>query len=119
MQRFLALQVHGSEHGRAALAALREQLWTRGEPSRAALAATLDSAGDGRPARGGGAHPCNRRSSISRQPRHAGVARGRTLARGCATRGHGCAKSPAPRMRRSCRTPTRCAGRSSEFLDDG
>jgi pimeloyl-[acyl-carrier protein] methyl ester esterase len=41
VQRFLALQVHGSEHGRAALAALREQLWARGEPSRAALAASL------------------------------------------------------------------------------
>jgi len=42
VQRFLALQVHNSEHGRATLAALRDQLWARGEPSRAALAATLD-----------------------------------------------------------------------------
>ena len=42
LQRFLALQVHNSEHGRSTLAAMREQLWTRGEPSRAALAATLD-----------------------------------------------------------------------------
>ena len=42
VQRFLALQVHNSEHGRATLAALREQLWARGEPSRAALAAVLD-----------------------------------------------------------------------------
>ena len=41
MQRFLALQVHGSEHGRAVLAALRDQLFARGEPSRAALSATL------------------------------------------------------------------------------
>ena len=41
VQRFLALQVHNSEHGRAALAALREQLWARGEPSRPALADTL------------------------------------------------------------------------------
>ena len=41
VQRFLALQVHGSEHGRAVLAALRDQLFARGEPSRAALSATL------------------------------------------------------------------------------
>ncbi len=41
VQRFLALQVHNSEHGRATLAAMREQLWARGEPSRSALAATL------------------------------------------------------------------------------
>ncbi len=42
VQRFLALQVHNSEHGRATLAALRGQLWTRGEPTRAALAQSLD-----------------------------------------------------------------------------
>ena len=42
VQRFLALQVHNSEHGRATLAALREQLWARGEPTRSALAAALD-----------------------------------------------------------------------------
>ena len=42
VQRFLALQVHNSEHGRATLAAIREQLWARGEPSRSALSATLD-----------------------------------------------------------------------------
>jgi pimeloyl-[acyl-carrier protein] methyl ester esterase len=42
VQRFLALQVHNSEHGRATLASLREQLWARGEPSRPALTATLD-----------------------------------------------------------------------------
>jgi pimeloyl-[acyl-carrier protein] methyl ester esterase len=41
VQRFLALQVHGSEHGRAALAALRDSLWARGEPSRPALAMAL------------------------------------------------------------------------------
>jgi pimeloyl-[acyl-carrier protein] methyl ester esterase len=41
VQRFLALQVHNSEHGRATLAALRDQLWARGEPSRAALSAIL------------------------------------------------------------------------------
>jgi pimeloyl-[acyl-carrier protein] methyl ester esterase len=42
VQRFLALQVHNSEHGRATLTALRKVLWARGEPSRSALAATLD-----------------------------------------------------------------------------
>jgi pimeloyl-[acyl-carrier protein] methyl ester esterase len=42
VQRFLALQVHNSEHGRATLAAIREQLWARGEPSRSALSAMLD-----------------------------------------------------------------------------
>ena len=41
MQRFLALQVHGSESGRATLAALRHQLFARGEPSRAGLADAL------------------------------------------------------------------------------
>ena len=42
VQRFLALQMHNSERGRAALAAMREQLWARGEPSRPALSAMLD-----------------------------------------------------------------------------
>jgi pimeloyl-[acyl-carrier protein] methyl ester esterase len=42
VQRFLALQVHNSEHGRATLAAMREQLWARGEPARPALASALD-----------------------------------------------------------------------------
>jgi pimeloyl-[acyl-carrier protein] methyl ester esterase len=42
VQRFLALQVHNSEHGRATLAAMREQLWARGEPARAALSTALD-----------------------------------------------------------------------------
>jgi pimeloyl-[acyl-carrier protein] methyl ester esterase len=42
VQRFLALQVHNGEHGRATLAALREQLLARGEPTRSALAAALD-----------------------------------------------------------------------------
>ena len=42
VQRFLALQVHNSEHGRTTLAAMREQLWARGEPSRSALSATLE-----------------------------------------------------------------------------
>ena len=42
MQRFLALQVHNSEHGRATLAALRDQLWARSEPSRTALSAALE-----------------------------------------------------------------------------
>ena len=41
VQRFLALQVHGSEHGRRALAALRESLVARGEPSRPSLAVAL------------------------------------------------------------------------------
>ena len=42
VQRFLALQMHNSEHGRATLAAMREQLWARGEPMRSALSAALD-----------------------------------------------------------------------------
>ncbi len=54
VQRFLALQVHGSEHGHATLAALREQLWTRGEPSRHALSDTLN---------------CWRRPTCARKPR--------------------------------------------------
>ena len=33
MQRFLALQMQGGEHARATLAALREQVFARGEPS--------------------------------------------------------------------------------------
>ena len=41
VQRFLALQVHGSEHGRAALAMLRHELFARGEPSPQMLAEAL------------------------------------------------------------------------------
>ena len=42
LKRFLALQVHGSEHGRAALAAMHEQLFARGEPAAAVLRSGLD-----------------------------------------------------------------------------
>ena len=42
VQRFLALQVHNSEQGRATLAALRGALWARGEPPPHVLAETLD-----------------------------------------------------------------------------
>jgi pimeloyl-[acyl-carrier protein] methyl ester esterase len=41
VQRFLALQVRGSEHGRATLALMREQLFARGEPSPGTLAGAL------------------------------------------------------------------------------
>ena len=41
LQRFLALLVHGSEEGRVTLAALRQRLFERGEPSPQALAAAL------------------------------------------------------------------------------
>jgi len=41
LQRFLALQTHGSEGGRATLATLRRSLFAHGEPTPAALAATL------------------------------------------------------------------------------
>jgi pimeloyl-[acyl-carrier protein] methyl ester esterase len=41
LQRFLALQVHGSEEGPVILAALRQRLFERGEPSPEALAAAL------------------------------------------------------------------------------
>ncbi len=40
--RFLALQVHGSEHGRTVLHAMRSELFARGEPSAAVLEAALD-----------------------------------------------------------------------------
>jgi len=42
LQRFLTLQVEGSDEGRATLAALRGALFARGEPAPAALAAALD-----------------------------------------------------------------------------
>ena len=42
LQRFLTLQVQGSEHARAVLGELRAQLCARGEPSRATLAAALE-----------------------------------------------------------------------------
>jgi pimeloyl-[acyl-carrier protein] methyl ester esterase len=42
LQRFLSLQVQGSDEGRATLAALRGQLFARGEPSRTTLTAALD-----------------------------------------------------------------------------
>jgi pimeloyl-[acyl-carrier protein] methyl ester esterase len=43
IQRFLALQLHGSEHARATLAALRHQIFARGEPSPKALFGALDA----------------------------------------------------------------------------
>ena len=42
LQRFLTLQVQGSDAGRATLAALRSALFARGQPAPAALAAALD-----------------------------------------------------------------------------
>jgi pimeloyl-[acyl-carrier protein] methyl ester esterase len=39
--RFLTLQMRGSEHGHAALALMRRELFARGEPARAALRETL------------------------------------------------------------------------------
>jgi pimeloyl-[acyl-carrier protein] methyl ester esterase len=45
LQRFLSLQVQGSEHGRAALAAMRHDLFTRGEPAPVVLAKALDALG--------------------------------------------------------------------------
>jgi len=41
IQRFLALQMQGSEHGRATLAALRSRMFARGEPSPKALFGAL------------------------------------------------------------------------------
>jgi len=43
IQRFLALQLQGSEHGRATLAAMRQQVFARGEPSPDALFGALDA----------------------------------------------------------------------------
>jgi pimeloyl-[acyl-carrier protein] methyl ester esterase len=42
LQRFVALQVHGSEHARSVLAQLRSELFARGEPSREVLRAALE-----------------------------------------------------------------------------
>jgi pimeloyl-[acyl-carrier protein] methyl ester esterase len=42
LQRFLALQVHGSDDGRATLAQLRQRLFERGEPSPPALTRALE-----------------------------------------------------------------------------
>ena len=42
LQRFVALQVQGSEHARPVLAQLRTELFARGEPSRVALRAALE-----------------------------------------------------------------------------
>ena len=46
LQRFLSLQVQGSDEGRATLAALRGQLFARGEPARATLKAALAVLGE-------------------------------------------------------------------------
>lgn len=43
VQRFLALQVQGSEHARTTLAALRAPLYARGEPSPRTLAEALEA----------------------------------------------------------------------------
>jgi len=45
LQRFLSLQVQGSDEGRATLAALRHELFARGEPSPQVLAAALQALG--------------------------------------------------------------------------
>ena len=42
LQRFVTLQVQGSEHARSALAALRSELFARGEPSPRELNASLE-----------------------------------------------------------------------------
>jgi pimeloyl-[acyl-carrier protein] methyl ester esterase len=42
IQRFLALQLQGSEHGRATLAALKSRIFARGEPSPKALFGALE-----------------------------------------------------------------------------
>ena len=42
LQRFLTLQVQGSDEGRATLASLRDALFARGEPSPATLAGALE-----------------------------------------------------------------------------
>src|SRR6202158_5469265 len=42
LQRFVGLQVQGSEHARDALASLRSQLFARGEPSQQALRDSLE-----------------------------------------------------------------------------
>lgn len=42
LQRFVALQVQGSEHARTVLAQLRSALFARGEPSREVLRAALE-----------------------------------------------------------------------------
>lgn len=42
LQRFVALQLAGSDAARATLAAMRQDLFARGEPAREALAAGLD-----------------------------------------------------------------------------
>ena len=42
LRRFVALQVHGSEHARSVLAQLRSELFARGEPSREVLRAALE-----------------------------------------------------------------------------
>ncbi len=42
LQRFLSLQLHGSDHGRAALAMMRRHLFARGEPAPEVLGAALD-----------------------------------------------------------------------------
>ena len=43
LQRFVALQVQGSEHARSVLAQLRAHLFDRGQPSREALQGTLET----------------------------------------------------------------------------
>ena len=43
IQRFLALQMHGSEHARATLSTLRHQIFARGEPSPKALFGALET----------------------------------------------------------------------------
>jgi pimeloyl-[acyl-carrier protein] methyl ester esterase len=112
MQRFLALQVHGSESGRATLAALRHQLFARGEPSRAALGdalrvlATSDLRGEV------GAIDAPTLVVSGERDTLAPAAAGAWLGRSDAARDATCA-STARRTRRSCRTGKRSIARST------
>ena len=111
LQRFLSLQVQGSDEGRRTLAQLRERLFERGEPSREALEATLAllREADLRPMLARIATP----ALVVAGERDALVplAATRRLPRRC--RARRIARSRVPRMRRSCRIRRRFSRRST------
>ena len=103
--RFLTLQVQGSDEGRATLAALRHQLFSRGEPDPAMLADALaslraiDLRDDVAP------HP-PAVAGRDRRARHAGAAAKPAPGSRRRCRPAACIRSRALRTRRSCRTAT-------------
>ena len=110
LQRFLSLQLHGSDHGRAALALMRKHLFARGEPAPEVLGAALRILG-AIDLRADAASIVAADAGDRRRPRHAGAGRRGALARRRDARRDLRRNRRRRRTRRSCRTRRRSAAR--------